>query len=110
MQVDWTYIEMVQKKIRVIRVENKARHVDAFDLEHGVPIRLGTAVDLDLTKIKRAKIYRATVKVYTAEFTPELEHQMFESSLSDPKKYQTLQAIKTTGSKPAKYELIALKN
>jgi hypothetical protein len=110
MQPNWKHIETVQKKIRVTRVETKQRHVDALDLDGGIPLCLSADKTVDLSKVKRAKIYQATVKVYETEFTAELEQQVFESAMGDPQRYKALQAMKASGSKPTKYELIALKH
>jgi hypothetical protein len=107
---DWKPVETVQKKLRVTRVENKARHVDALDLEENLPMCLGASENIDLSKIKRAKIYQATVQIYETEFTPELEQQVFESAMGDLTRLKALQAMKASGAKPRKYELIAIKH
>ena len=107
---DWKPIQTVQKKLRITRVEIKARHVDALDLEEGVLICLGAAENIDLSKIKRAKIYEATVRIFETEFTPELEQQVFESAMGDMNRLKALQAMKASGAKPTKYELIAIKH
>ncbi len=82
--------------------------MDAFDLDTQVPLCLSADAKIDLGKIKKAKIYQATVKVFETEFTSELQQQVFESALSDPNRLRALQAMKASGAKPTKYELIAL--
>ncbi len=106
----WKLIDTLQKKIRVTRVDAKARHVDGIDLEAKAPVHLTADAKIDLAKIKRAKIYQATLKVYETEFTVELEQQVFESALGDPNRLRALQAMKAAGVKPTKYELIAIKH
>jgi len=44
-------------------------------MESGHPKCLDADEKIDLGKIKKAKIYQATMKVYKAELTPELENQ-----------------------------------
>ncbi len=107
---DWKPVEAVQKKLRITRVETKARHVDALDLAEGIPMCLGAGENIDLSKIKRAKIYDATIQIYETEFTPELEQQVFESAMGDLTRLKALQAMKAAGAKPRKYELIAIKH
>ncbi|MDR0373345.1 MAG: hypothetical protein LBI79_07315 [Nitrososphaerota archaeon] len=109
-QSEWKYINTVQKKIRVTRIEVQQRHVDAFDLEESVPICLIADKTVDLSKIKRAKIYQATVKVYETELTPELEQHVLESVMGDPQRFKAMQTLKASGTKPTKYELTALKH
>ncbi len=107
---DWKPIQTIQKRIRITRIDAKDRHVDAFDIDENVPLCLSADVKLNLDKVKKAKIYQATVKVYEAEFTPELEQQVFESAMGDLGRLRALQAMKASGAKPTKYELIALKH
>ena len=105
---DWKLVRTVQKRIRISRVNAKDRNVDAFDLDAKVPVCLIAALRIDLDKIKRAKIYQATIKVFEAELTPELEHQLVETAIRDFYPLRDLQAIKSSGAKPTKLELIAL--
>jgi|WetSurMetagenome_2_1015567.scaffolds.fasta_scaffold250024_2 hypothetical protein len=107
---NWTLVQTIQKRIRVTRVDSAKHHVDAVDLDGNIPICLDADVKVDLGKVKRAKIYQATVSVYETEFTAELEQQVLESALGDPQRYKALQAMKASGSKPTKYELIALRH
>ncbi len=107
---DWKPVETVEKKLRVTRVEAKEGHIDAVDLDEGVPMCLSVDVKIDLSKVKRAKIYQATVRIYETEFTPELERQVFESAMGDLNRLKALQAMKAAGLKPRKYEVIALKH
>jgi hypothetical protein len=105
---DWKYTQTLQRRIRITRT-SKDSHVDAVDLEDNLPLCLNAAVELDLDRVKRAKIYQATIKVYEAEFTAELERQLLESAMDDLGRLRAIQAMKASGQKPTKYELVALK-
>jgi hypothetical protein len=107
---EWKPVETIEKKIRVTRVEAKGHHIDAVELDGNVPMCLGVSLKIDLGKVKRAKIYQATITVYETEFTPELEQQVFESAINDPTRLQALRSMKAQGLKPRKYEIIALKH
>lgn len=107
---DWKPVETVKKTIRVTRVEVKDHHLDAVELNSSYPLCLSVDPKIDLEKIKRAKVYQATIRVYETEFTPELERQVFESAINDPNRLKALQSMKAQGLKPRKYELIALKH
>lgn len=107
---DWKPVETVEKMIRVTRVEAKDHHLDAVELNSNYPLCLSVDPKIDLEKIKRAKVYQATIRVYETEFTPELERQVFESAINDPNRLKALQSMKAQGLKPRKYELIALKH
>jgi hypothetical protein len=107
---DWKPIETIEKKIRVTRVEAQDMHLDAVELGSNYPMCLSVDPKIDLDKIKRAKVYQATIRVYETEFTPELERQVFESAIKDPTRLQALKSMKAQGLKPRKYELIALKH
>jgi hypothetical protein len=107
---DWKLVEIVEKKIRVTRVEAKDQHLDAVELDSSYPMCMSVATKIDLGKIKRAKIYQATIKVYETEFSAELEQQVFESAINDPTRLRALQSMKAQGLKPRKYELVALKH
>jgi len=109
-RINWEYIETVHKIIRVTRVNLKKRYVDATDLETRMPISLRANEKIDVGKIKKAKIYRATVNVFKAEFTPEIERLLVESSMCDFVKIKALETYKFSGAKPTKFELIALSN
>jgi hypothetical protein len=105
----WNYAETLNKKIRINKVNLKDRHVDAVDMETGHPICLDADKTIDLGKIKKAKIYQATLKVYTAELTPELMNQLTEMAMEDINQLRGLQAMKASGSKPTKFELASIK-
>lgn len=107
---EWKPVETIEKMIRVTRVEAKERHLDVVELEASIPMCLAVVGKIDLNKVKRAKIYKATITVYETEFTPELEQQVFESAINDPTRLRALQSMKAQGIKPRKYELIALKH
>ncbi len=106
---DWKYIETVQKKIRVIKVNMREREVDATDLENGMIFCLDASEKIDLEKIKKAKIYQVTVKVFKAEFTSEFERQWIETAKGDTELLKGLEIMKSTGSNPTKYELISFR-
>jgi hypothetical protein len=110
MKADWKLVETVQKKIRVTRIDANQRYVDALDLEENVSFCLSADAKVDLGKLKRAKIYQATINVYETALTPELEHYALESALGDYNRFKALQTMKASGYKPRKYELIALKH
>ncbi|MCL1969901.1 MAG: hypothetical protein FWF66_00275 [Candidatus Bathyarchaeota archaeon] len=80
---DWKYIKTVQKTIRIIKVDTQNQTINAHDLEQGFPLSLNANQQIDLKKIKKAKIYQATVKIYEAEFTKGLEWQMLEAALDN---------------------------
>ena len=105
----WNYAETLNKKIRINKVNLKDRHVDAVDMETGHPICLDADKTIDLGKIKKAKIYQATLKVYTAELTTELMNQLTEMAMEDINQLRGLQAMKASGSKPTKFELASIK-
>lgn len=107
---DWKYVDTVQKRIRIIKVDAKKRRVNAVDIDERCPLLLSASEQVDLSKVKRAKIYQATIKAFEAELTPELESQMLEAALGDPNRTGAIKAMKASGYKPTKYELIALKH
>ena len=107
---DWKLVETVQKRIRVTRIDAKQGYVDAQDLDGNLPFCLSATGKIDLGKLKRAKIYQATINVYETEYTPELEHYALESALGDYSRLKALQNMKASGYKPRKYELIALRH
>ena len=106
---DWKYVETLQKRIRINRVSLKERHVDAVDMDTGYGLCLDADEKIDLGKIKKAKIYQATMKVYKAELTPELENQLTEMAMEDIDRLRALQAMKASGSKPTKFGLASIK-
>jgi hypothetical protein len=105
---DWKYVETCQKKVRTIKVDFENRRVDVFDLELESALNFNADQTIDLERIKRAKIYLATVKVYKAEFTEQLERQMIESALGNPEQLKQVQAFKESGAKPTRFDLIKL--
>jgi hypothetical protein len=106
---NWKYAETVQRRIRVMKVNNKERHLDAQNIDDAVPFCLDAQRGLDLGKIKKAKIYHATIKVFTAELAGDLEQQLNELSMEDTKLRHSLQVMKQSGSQFKKFELIAIK-
>ena len=75
----------------------------------GVPFCLDAADGLDLGKIKKAKIYRATIKVFTGQLSSDLERELTELSLNDTKLRHNLQVMKQSGSQLKKFELVSIK-
>ena len=110
MKTEWNYIETVQKRIRVLKVNAKENEIEAFDLDLGCVLSFNTDPKVDLDKVKRAKMYVATVKVFKAEFTEELQRQMIESALGNPEQLKRIEAMKAAGSKPTRFDLIELKH
>lgn len=109
-QPDWKHVETVHKSIRITRVNAKERHVDAVDLALGQNLCLDADITVNLDKIKKAKIYQATIKVYNSEFTEALERHLTESAMGNLDHLKALQVMKESGSKPTKLELISLKH
>ena len=111
-QTEWKHIDTVEKRIRITRIETiqDRRNVYAFDIAQSLPLYLTADKTLDLSKIKRAKIYQATIKVYETEFTPELQQRVLESALGDPQRFKAIQTLRASGVKPIKYQLTALKH
>jgi len=109
---EWNHINTLQKKIRITRIETtqNQRNIYAFDIEQATPIYLTADKTIDLSKIKRAKIYQVTLQVYETEFTPELQQRVLESALGDPQRFKAIQTMKASGAKPIKYELTEIKH
>jgi hypothetical protein len=105
---DWKYIKTVQKRVRIIKVDTQNQTINAFDLDQDFPLSFNVDQQVDLRKIKRAKIYQATVKIYEAEFTKELEWQMIESALHNYEKLRQIQDYKKSGAKPTRFDLISI--
>ncbi|NLB76392.1 MAG: hypothetical protein GX799_07990, partial [Crenarchaeota archaeon] len=59
---EWKFVETIEKRLRVTRIEVKERHLDAVELDANVPMCLSVSDKVNLSKVKRAKIYVATVK------------------------------------------------
>ena len=83
--------------------------MDAVDIETMQPFCLDTDPKVDLAKLKKAKIYRATIKVFKAEISGELESELKEMAIGDAQLRHSLQAMKAAGSDLKKYELISIK-
>ena len=105
---DWKYVETVQKRIRTIKVDFKNRSVDVFDLELGCSLNFNVSQEINLEKIKRAKIYVVTVKIFKTEFTEQLERQMVESALGNPIQLKQVQAFKESGAKPTRFDIVKI--
>jgi hypothetical protein len=106
---EWKYAETVERRIRVMKVNYKERHLDAQNIDDNVPLCLDAQDGLDLNRIKKAKIYNATIKVFTGELSGDLERQLTELSMEDAKLRHSLQVMKQSGSQFKKFELIAIK-
>jgi hypothetical protein len=92
-----------------MKVNRQDRHLDAQNIDDGIPISLDAQMGVDLDKIKKAKIYRATIKVFTAQLNSALERQLTELSLKDIKLRYSLQVMKQSGSQLKKFELVSIK-
>ncbi len=99
----------MQTHIRVNKVNQKQRHLDAQDIDQKLPFTLDADPALDLGKIKKAKIYQAIIKVYTAELAGDFERHLNELAMTDARLRRSLQVIKQTGSVLKKFELIEIK-
>ncbi len=110
LNIDWKYVDTIQKRIRIIKIDFKERQINAVDIDERCPLLLSANPQIDLAKVKRAKIYQATIKAYETELTPELESQMVEAAMGDPNRVSAIKAMKAAGYKPTKYELIDLKH
>jgi hypothetical protein len=106
---DWKFTETMQSRIRVNKVNQRQRHLDAQDIDQNLPFTLDADPALDLGKIKKAKIYHATIKVYTAELAGDFERHLNELAMTDARLRRSLQVIKQTGSVLKKFELIEIK-
>ena len=106
---EWVFTETVKRRIRVLKVNSLERHLDAQDIDVGLPLTLEAGSGVDLGKIKKAKIYHATIKVFTAQLGGDLERHLVERSLQDTKLRYSLQVLKQSGYKLKKFELVAIK-
>jgi hypothetical protein len=106
---EWKFTETMQTRIRVNKVNQAQRHLDAQDIDQKLPFTLDSDPGLDLSKIKKAKIYNATIKVYTAELAGDFERHLNELAMTDDRLRRSLQVIKRTGSVLKKFELVAIK-
>ncbi len=106
---EWVYTETIQRRIRVEKIDHKERQLDAMDIDVGFPFTLEAVSELNLDGIKKAKIYHATIKVYTAQLGGDLERHLNELSLKDNKLRYSLQILRQSGSKLKKFELVAIK-
>jgi hypothetical protein len=105
---DWKFVETAQKRVRTIKVDYESRRVDVFDFELGCSLTFNAGQEIDLEKIKRAKIYLATVRIYKAELTEQLERQMVESALGNVEQFKQVRAFKESGAKPTRFDLIKI--
>jgi hypothetical protein len=106
---EWVYTETIQRRIRINKINHQHRTLDAQDIDGGIPLSLDSQSGLDLRKIKKAKIYFATIKVFTSELGGDLERHLTELSLEDTQLRYSLQILKQSGSKLKKFELVAIK-
>ncbi len=106
---EWVCTETLQRRIRVVKIDHQDRHLDAQDIDMGFPIILDAQGGVDLGKIKKAKIYCATIKVYTAQLGGDLERHLTEKSLEDTQLRYNLRLLRQSGSKLKKFELVAIK-
>jgi len=106
---DWKYTETIKKRLRFIKINKQGRHLDAQDIDDGASFCLDAEAGLDLGKFKLAKVYSATMQVFTAELGGELERHLTELSMEDAQLRHSLQVIKKTGSTLKKFVLVAVK-
>jgi len=106
---NWKYSETIQKRLRFIKINKQECHLDAQDIDEGASFCLDAEAGLDLGKVKLAKVYRATIQVFTAELGGDLERHLTEMSLEDAHLRHSLQLIKKTGSTLKKFVLVAVK-
>jgi hypothetical protein len=106
---EWKYTETMQTRIRVIKVNQRQRHLDAQDIDQKLPFTLDADPNLDLGKIKKAKIYHATIKIYTAELVGDFERELNELAMTDVRLRRSLAVIKHTGGVLKKFELVSIK-
>ena len=106
---DWQYSETLQKKIRITAVNLKERHIDAVDMDGMIPFCLDAGQKINVDKIKKAKIYQVTIKVFQAPLTGELERELREFAITDHKLRHSLAAIKESGGNLKKFELTSIK-
>jgi len=106
---EWKFTETMQTRIRVNKVNKRERHLDAQDIDQKLPFTLDADPKLDLGKIKKAKIYNATIKVYTALLAGDFERHLNELAMTDPRLRRNLQVIKHNGSILKRFELTAIK-
>jgi len=106
---DWKYTETIHKRLRFIKINKQERHLDAQDIDEGASFCLDAELGLDLGKVKLAKVYCATIQVFTAELGGELERHLTEMSMEDAQLRHSLQVIKQSGSTLKKFVLVAVK-
>ena len=106
---EWVLTDSVERRIRVLRVNGQKRFLDAENIDEGYPLTLDAAADVDLGKIKKAKIYHASINVYTAKLSGELERQLTELSMEDAQLRRSLHVIKQSGSILKRFELTKIK-
>ena len=106
---EWKYAETVKRRIRVMKINARERHLDAQNIDEHYDVCLDAAEGLDLGKIKKAKIYVATIRISTAELSGEFERQLNELAMTDERLRHSLHVMKRTGSDLKKFELLAVK-
>ena len=106
---EWQFADVIERRIRVIKVNRRQRHLDAQNIDDGVPLYLEVQEGFLLEKIKSAKIYRAKIRVFVAELSGELERQLSEFAIEDVKLRYSLHVMKSQGGKLTKYELLSIK-
>lgn len=109
-QPDWKYQDTVVKIIQITGKNEDERNVDAFDLEISMPIRADVLEDSVMQNIKVGKKYRATMKAYNAEITPQLDNMLAEVENQQPLLHDFIKNLKKfDGGKPLyRFELIKI--
>jgi hypothetical protein len=109
-QPDWKYQDTVVKIIQITGKNEDERNVDALDLEASIPIRADVLEESIMQAIKVGKKYRATMKVYNAEITSQLNSMLSEVENQQPLLHDFIENLKKfDGGKPlCRFELIKI--
>jgi len=106
----WEFEKETTKNIEVVNVNLNRLKVDAIDLDCGMPVYLDATKEVDLSKVDVGEAYMATVKVYRAPITPQLEKQWMKTTKDNPELLKGIELMKNSGeAKPLyKFEIISL--
>jgi hypothetical protein len=107
---DWKYQATVTKIIKVEDKNEELREIDAIDLEMAMPFILDVIEDVELESVQVGRNYRATIKVYRAKLTPEIEKSFAKMSREDPTFREGEKFIRRYGGQQPlfKFELVSL--
>jgi chemotaxis protein histidine kinase CheA len=106
----WKYRETITKSIEVKEKDDSEREVAAVDLDL-MPFVLNVASEISMENIKIGEIYKATIKVYTAEMTPEIDKLWSELEKENPDLQEGIKKIRKFGGQEPlhKFELTKIK-